>query len=286
MKIAFISILISLTFSIRAQTTSTSTVVDLEIGQKKDYHLVFLGSGRVLKIPNKVSSLKILKKIEMAKKRKLNLDFVFNKKREIISTTKSYVKYTGNHLLSGIIDLNSTDYNSSIIKDMNYLNELFQSSNKNFNAQSQCYHRAHVWSYEWRLNNNIFSSKMWIFFTRKYIRKYNFEWWFHVAPSFNVLINNKSYENVMDIKYARSPLSVNKWTNIFMRDQSKCLLVSNYSDYANYPESNHCFLLKTSMYYYQPIDIEMKEIFNKIKTRWVLNEVKEAYKEAFNHEFH
>ena len=47
---------------------------------------------------------------------------------------------------------------------------------------SQCYNRAHVWTYEAFKKYNIYMGKMWIFYTDKYIREFNNKWWFHVAP--------------------------------------------------------------------------------------------------------
>src|SRR5690606_5817297 len=129
---------------------------------------------------------------------------------------------------------------------------------------------------------NLYSSKAWLFFTKKYIRKYKFEWWFHVAPMVHVVIDGEVKERVMDIKYARGPIKLKTWTDIFMRDRSDCPVVQKYSDHANYPESGTCFTMKSSMYYYQPIDLEKLERHQIEKNSWNAAEVQQAFMDALD----
>src|SRR5690606_29330817 len=98
---------------------------------------------------------------------------------------------------------------------------------------SQCFNRAMVWSYEWWKKHSLKSNKILIYWTRTYIRRYNFQWWFHIAPLLNVMDNGKVVERVMDIKYTRGPLSIQKWTDIFMRNDAVCQVISKYSEYAD-----------------------------------------------------
>ena len=103
-----------------------------------------------------------------------------------------------------------------------------------------------------------------------------------MAPMVHVVVNNEVKERVMDIKYAKGPLKLKQWTDIFMRDNADCPVVEKYSDHANYPESGSCFLMKSSMYYYQPVDLEQLELTGIGKSRWLAPEVKHAYLEAFD----
>lgn len=119
------------------------------------------------------------------------------------------------------------------------------------------------------------------FFTRKYIRKYKFEWWFHVAPMVHVVHDGEVKERIMDIKYSKGPLKLKQWTDIFMRDSAHCRVVDKYTDQANFPESGSCFVMKSSMYYYQPIDLELLEVQGQEKMRWLEPEVRHAYMDAF-----
>jgi hypothetical protein len=86
----------------------------------------------------------------------------------------------------------------------------------------------------------------------------------------------------MDVKYARGPIKFSDWTNIFMRDSAPCPLITNYTEYANYPELGSCFILKTSMYTYQPLDLENFDRFSWAKNKWIDSEVRGAYLEAFD----
>jgi hypothetical protein len=93
--------------------------------------------------------------------------------------------------------------------------------------------------------------------------------------------NGKISERIMDMKYAKSPLKLKQWTDIFIRDKSDCPVVTRYSDYADYPESGSCFVMKSSMYYFQPMDLEDLELMEIQKIKWQRPEVEEAYREAF-----
>lgn len=174
-------------------------------------------------------------------------------------------------------------YRPTVIENMDLAHKYFKEA-RYVSKESQCYNRAHIWSYEWFLNHTVYSNKSWLFFTRKYIRKFKFEWWFHVAPSVQVRDNGVVKEKIMDIKYGRSPIDPKRWTDIFMLNDAHCPLVTTYSDYANYPESGWCFTMRSSMFYYQPFDIEMKETWGSIKGNWYDSEVKAAYLEAFGEE--
>ena len=61
------------------------------------------------------------------------------------------------------------------------LSPIFSRQNTRLIQSSQCYDKAHYWSYEWS-RQNLSLGKMFLFFTESYIRRYNYKWWFHVAP--------------------------------------------------------------------------------------------------------
>jgi hypothetical protein len=168
-------------------------------------------------------------------------------------------------------------------RDMNLARQYFQEARYK-SKESQCFNRAHVWSYEWFTKHQLLSNKTWIFFTRKYIRKFAFEWWFHVAPSVVVMENERPMHKVMDIKYGRQPLDLKRWTDIFMRNDAVCPIVKTYSDFANYPETGWCYTMRTSMFYYQPFDVEVLETWGTTKANWYEPEIKQAFKDALDEE--
>ena len=100
-------------------------------------------------------------------------------------------------------------YQTSNIKDENYLIKLFNQLHRNKRSSSECYERAHVWSYQMHKIHNINSQKMFVFFTNKYKREINGQWWFHVAPG--VLFNNELY--MFDPEFLDTPVTYESWKN-------------------------------------------------------------------------
>jgi Glutaminase len=249
--IVFISLILS-TFSHATILDLEKQIYDVDVGKAGEATLIFLKDGKVIHTKN-ISEIKNA------------LRFLSEKKSKM-------------HLFSPISE---ETYEPTILQSLDDARKLFLTS-QYVDKESQCYNRAHVWTYEWYSNYFINSNKTWLFFTRKYIRKFKFEWWFHVSPSVKVLEGEVAKEKIMDVKYSRGPLDLRTWTDIFMRNDAPCPRVKTYSDYANYPESSWCFTMRTSMYYYQPADIEAKETWDIIREEWNVLDLKAAYEEAFD----
>jgi hypothetical protein len=98
----------------------------------------------------------------------------------------------------------------------------------------------------------------------------------------HVAVDNQVKERIMDIKYSKRPEKINDWSNIFVRTNEPCPVVESFSDYANSPESGSCFVLKSSMYQYIPLDLEEEELKGSPKTKWLRDEIKQAYLNGFN----
>ena len=274
------AVLLSIFISVTSYASSQveSQIHDIDYGKPGEETLVFLKSGQVVRL--KSSETKTIQDLEQAKRTQKWLEFEINDHREIenyealpfsSSKTKNFFPL---HLLD-------EDFVPTVVENSELLKTYFHEA-KYVNKESQCYNRAHIWSYEWFTKNAINSNKTWLFFTRKYIRKFKFEWWFHVSPSIRVMEDGVLKEKVMDVKYTRGPVDLKNWTDIFMRDDANCSMVKTYSDYANYPESGSCFTMRSSMYHYQPVDIESKETWGTTKASWYDTEIKQAYLEAFD----
>jgi len=173
---------------------------------------------------------------------------------------------------------NFFDFEPTVIGSTQAAREIFNNM-KPIQNESQCYNRATVWSFEWFNQQNINSYKSWIFFTRKYIRQYQFKWWFHVAPSLDIQDEGAIKEKIMDKKYASAPLDPRSWTNIFMKNKAPCRKINNYFDYSHYPESADCFILRTNMYYHQPVDIEYFNEFGIARNSFDQMELNNAYED-------
>ncbi len=258
-----------------ANTSMTSQIheVDFPENMQEDV-LVFLRSGRVVKLPKSNHKMaKILMEKAHAKEW-VNLSVNLEREIEAIQSVESPEVSLSKSFFE-------EPYMPSVLGSLELAKRYFNESRYN-SKDSQCFNRAHVWTHDWRVKHQFYSQKAYIFFTKKYIRKFNFDWWFHVAPLVHVIVGDKVEERVMDIKYARGPQKMKVWSDIFMKDDSACPIIKNYSAYADWPESSHCYIMRTSMYYYQPLDMENLEKFGYEKTRWIEAEVQTAYGEAFN----
>lgn len=267
-----------------AQSFVSTQIHDIDMGQVGEQPLIFLTTGQVVTYP--ANDKIIFQKLKDAILKKTWFILKINEAKEIIEVKEvpapPSILPMGNEksLLT-----EETPYTPSILKNLDVARSFFYDARTTHKEESQCFNRAHVWTYEWRTKRNLYSQKVWLFFTRKFIRKYKFDWWFHVSPMVNVVVDGVVKERVMDVKYARGPIKLKQWTDIFMRDNADCPVVQKYSDHANYPESGSCFIMKSSMYYYQPVDLEMKEVMGYERTRWQEPEVRQAFLEAFDVKF-
>ena len=168
-----------------------------------------------------------------------------------------------------------TDFN-----DSNAQTRVFENQRRDTKSKSQCYNRAHVWSWEMRRfsegGRRVQPGKVWLFFTSRYIRNYKYKWWFHISPY--TKLNGEV--RVMDRSYSRYPEPLQNWTNHFIGSNQACPIVAKYSDYRNYQNSSDCYVIKTSVHYWQPWQIENAETKNQDQNSWISYELKTAYKNA------
>lgn len=159
--------------------------------------------------------------------------------------------------------------------------KLFKSMRTDTRKKSQCYNRAHVWSYE--MNKKMINGKRiqlgktWLFFSRKYIREYKYKWWFHIAP----YLKQKDIKDdifVMDRKFTRKPLRLKDWTDVFMHNDAECSEVKFYSDYRSRMYTEECFIINSSMYYWQPNELKKLEETGLGKSFFRKPELQTAYK--------
>jgi hypothetical protein len=85
----------------------------------------------------------------------------------------------------------------------------------------------------------------------------------------------------LDRRYTSGPLSTKTWTDIFMRNDALCPVVYTYSRYRNHQYEESCYLIPTSMYFWQPLDIQRQESTGYVKTQFFSSQINAAYQEAF-----
>lgn len=277
----FIPVLLALAiFSpVFAATNFVSKIHDIDYGQNKDDEILLLmENGHVVKFHDDT---------ELGMSRSEMNDM----KGRTVSVDTDQERYITHLELHRPIEIDASSPSNETIQEfvpttianMSVAKSYFKEARYN-PKDSQCFNRAMVWSYEWWRKHSLKSKKMMIYFTRNYIRRYNFEWWFHIAPLVNVMNEGTVVERMMDIKYSSGPLEIRKWTNLFMKNDAECRIITKYSDFADNPYTGECYLQRTNMYTYQPADLQMEEAWGYKKENFIMNEVRGAYLEAYDEE--
>ena len=242
-------------------------------GEKNEDDIVRLENGRVVFVDSKDASL--LRGLQS----KGNFEIVTNNSNTI-TAARSVNK--------GLLAFESEEepliqtFEASVLDNLNEVRSVYNRLNSNYQRESQCFNRAHVWANDEFKNHGIQSMKVFVFFTASYIRKARFNWWFHVAPL--VKYKDDSGEvvsKVLDYRYADSPLSVKEWTDMFVYSNRSCLETTKFSEYDHNPQTEDCYLIYTSMYYWMPQDIAQRDTTNVEKENFSNGSVENAYWEAF-----
>ena len=165
----------------------------------------------------------------------------------------------------------------TVLSSMAEATTIFQRMRRDWQRESQCYNRAHIWAYEENKRHGTVLQKIFVFYTKRYIRNYRFYWWFHAIPAVSVgpeLIT-------LARRYDRSPLTMKPWTDLFVRSGRACPVITRYTDYSQHQEAEDCYLHFASQYFWQPRDLETFERTGAEKTSFITREVNHAYWEAF-----
>lgn len=271
----FLGILLQLTAK-GATTEVLTSIHDIDVGQPREDTLVLLENGLVAKFRSSRGAT-LGNEVMYLKNKTVRLKLDENRFiTEVTLTNDASLKY--NDVPGTLLE---EEFEATPIRSYTLASRYFRGSRYNRKA-SECFNRSMVWSYEWWKKYKIKSNKLFIFFSRAYIRKYNYKWWFHTAPMVKVRINGKLTERMMDRKFTKQPMSVRGWTNTFMRNNARCKPITKYSEYADFPYTGWCFIQKTHMYTYQPADLQMYEAWGYSKDHFEMREVAGAYLEAFN----
>lgn len=172
-------------------------------------------------------------------------------------------------------------YTPTVYPTYGYATDILSSMRRQWVENSQCYDRSHVWAYE-EAYQGRYLQKAFLFFSDAYISRYNFPWWFHTAPYARVRLNGEVVERIMDPAFTQYPLKEKLWTDLFMKNKAQCKLVEKYTDYSRHPGEDDCYLMKASIYFWQPKDLEAYERTGVEKKKFIDWEVRHAYKNGFN----
>jgi hypothetical protein len=267
---------------INAATKLTGQIHDIDLGTPGEEVLVFLGSGDVLKVDK--WNLALLEDLNTAKSNLGWMSFTVSDERIILkaSPTKSTPVASITNTKSFSL-LETGEYIPTTIESMELATAYMKESRQRSRNDSQCFNRAMVWTYEWWMKHSLRSNKVFVFWTKEYVREKKFKWWFHVAPYVHVLdTDGVVKERVVDVKFQNRPYTFQDWADFNSTHDVKCKVVEKYSDYADYPfGTEHCYFMRTNMYTWQPADIEMKEVWGYKKESFHMEEVRAAYLDAF-----
>lgn len=172
----------------------------------------------------------------------------------------------------------------TVLENYDAAYKVFRGMNTSWYNKSECTDRAQVWTYEeWR-KRGLISQKIFMFFTNTYIRRYRYKWWFHVTPT--VLVKTGVTETgdpvieekMMDRRYSRGPLSRKPWSDIFIRSKKSCPITTYRHYRQNKYGEEHCFHVKSAMYYRLPLHVRALEDEGRVKTRFSTSEVNFSYR--------
>ncbi|MBA2405643.1 MAG: hypothetical protein H0V66_12775 [Bdellovibrionales bacterium] len=254
----------------------TTQIHSVDHGKKGQKHLILLTNGHTAFIDSNQKSL--IEAVEQSLENRDTVHISLDRKLNVISiqTVVPEREEPQNEITSEEI----MSYDPSIISYTTAQN-VFRNMRRDYQNDSQCYNRAHIWTFEEFKRSSLKSSKLFLFFTSRYIRRYNYKWWFHVTPMVYVGGTAQSNWRALDRRYTSGPLTTKTWTNIFMHNNALCPVVYKYSSYRNNQQSQDCYLIPTSMYFWQPRDIEREERTGYVKTQYFTSETNHAYWEAF-----
>ncbi len=181
-----------------------------------------------------------------------------------------------------VYDLNHFQYNElrkfaptnlqSIEQVTQIFNDMLNDGDKN---RSQCFKRAHMWAFDMWSKLGINSQKIFMFYTARYQIVDEFDWWFHVAP----MVTADGVDYVLDGTFMNKPVTVKEWTDYFMRTSKiNCPAITNYKQYEDHQWTKLCYTMKTPMYYFRPLDMEMRDKKGARRNHWVLPELQDARK--------
>ena len=177
--------------------------------------------------------------------------------------------------------LATDNFEPTILPNLEAATAMFERLNSKYQRVSQCFNRAHVWSSEEFKTNGIKTLKTFVFFPQNYLTAYRFNWWFHVAPTVLVQEGDQVVHRVLDYRYAMKPLTIKEWTDLFVYSKRSCPEIPKLSMYHTNPQTEHCYIMNSSMYYYQPTDFDKLEATSVLKTQFNKFDVSGAYSEAF-----
>jgi hypothetical protein len=265
------------TLNVAQAETIYTTVFNVFESKKTQRLLVLSGmDGRVYKMSNGEENQK---KIKSLVGKVVRLDYRTSGQEAIITNVREAGR---NEVDQRTLDLNHFRYNElrtfaptdlqSYATVEKIFNNMLNDGDKTF---SQCFKRAHMWSYDMWSKLGVYSEKIFIFYTKRFSILEEFDWWFHVAP----MVTANGQEYVLDGTFFDKPQSIEDWKNAFLgTNKISCAFMNNIQEYESNQWSRLCYLMRTPMYHFSPLDIKHRDHQGIERNHWVLEELQDARK--------
>ena len=280
--LTFVASIIVFQATAKAETIYT-TVFNVFESTKTEKILILSGvDGRIYKTFKNEANLKRMKSLVG---RVVRLDYYMTGQEAVIANINVAAP---NEVDARTLDLNHFRYNQlrviapTELQSKEEAESVFKNMlNDGDKRRSECFKRAHIWSYDMWSKSGITSEKIFIFWTKRFSILEEHDWWFHVAP----MVTANGEELVMDGTFFTKPVSVKEWTNYFMKtDKITCPIANSYQDYENNQFKRLCYIFKTPMHYFRPFDIEDRDKKGIERNHWVLEELQDARRSFKNWE--
>jgi hypothetical protein len=266
----------------RADTVYTTVFNVFESLKTERLLILSAADGRVFKTGRSAESLKRMKalvgRVVRLDYRDLGKEAVITSIREVLPGEIDATAVDLNHFRYGQLrrfaptDLQSYDDAEKIFKDM---------LNDGDRSRSECFKRAHMWSFDMWSKLGVSSEKIFIFYTKRYQILEEEKWWFHVAP----MVTAGGVEYVLDGTFMEKPITIKEWLAHFIKtDKITCPEISRYQQFEEGHWTRLCYFMRVPMYYFSPLNIENRDKNGVERNHWVLEELQDARKAFKNWE--
>lgn len=243
------------------------TIHSVSEGKRDQEHLVYLTNGRVFFINPQHFSPDDFRAGD-------RIEVEVDKKNRLVAVKSLSKSRTSEE----VVDFENISEDPSILSSYSEASTIFNGMNRSYYNKTECTDRAHVWSYEEWKKHKLISRKVFMFFTSTYIRRYNYNWWFHVSPYTLVEENGMVSEYVIDRRFISAPQTMKAWSDVFIQSKKSCP-VSTYAHYrANNYGPEHCFHVKSHMYNRLPLHVENEENTGQSRSQFNSSEVNYSYR--------
>jgi hypothetical protein len=284
MKLWFTFVASFIVFQATAKAETIYTTVFNVFESKKTEKLLVLSAvdGRIYKTFKNDANLKRMKSLVG---QVVRLDYYISGEEAVIANINAA---RAGEIDTRTADLNNFRYNQlrvvapTDLQSKEEADTLFKNMlNDGDKRRSECFKRAHIWSYDMWSKLGINSEKIFIFWTKRFSILEDHDWWFHVAP----MVTANGEELVMDGTFFEKPTPVKEWINYFMKtDKITCPIANSYQEYENNQNKRLCYIFKTPMHYFRPFDIEDRDKKGIERNHWVLEELQDARRSFKNWE--